>query len=248
MATKQDENGAKRNARSSTRSNSNSDLSLDSLRLLLSEQKNDIVQSVSGKIDEINVKVTELISKFNRLEDTVTEVCRRQDEQQKEIEQLKFMMSGLPRADNLVEEVQQRLARENNLIISGLQEKVSGSVEARALHDVNEFKRLCEAMEVPDVQMDKCFRIGAKRQDGDRLLKVCLKERGTRNSILGKAKTLRNSGKFGKVFVTPDRTLSERQTYKNLKTELLQRRAEGEEVVIYRGRIEAKSDLKNFHE
>ena len=90
MATNQEENGAKRNVRSSIRSNSNSDLSLDSLRLLLSEQKNDIVQSVSSKIDEINVKVTELISKFNRLEDTVTEVCRRQDEQQKEIEQFEM--------------------------------------------------------------------------------------------------------------------------------------------------------------
>lgn len=249
MSSNQDDNALnKRILRNTGRSNSNGDLSTDSLRVLLREQKDEIIQSVSHKVDELSLKVSELISKFNHLEDKVTLLCKRQDEQQVEIDNLKMLIGNVPDPEFLIQEIQQRVDRSNNLIVSGLQEKASGSVEDRTRHDLAEFQHLCEVIDVPEVKVEKCFRIGARRQDENRLLKVSLKERSDRNSILRKAKSLRNCGEFEKVYVTPDRTQSQRLMHKKMRLELKRRRDEGDEVVIYRGRIQSKSSLKNFRQ
>jgi hypothetical protein len=246
MTSTQDEGASKKTTRN-TRSNSNGDLTVDFLRVLLREQKEEIIRSLSSKVDELNVKVTELVSKIRRLEDTVALVCDKQEAQQAEINNLRGLVQSSTNVESLLDEMQQRSIRANNLIISGLPEKNSGSVEERNKHDLSEFERLSNFLKISGVKVTENFRIGGARQDGNRLLKVKLGDQTKTTQFLRKSRSLRNT-EFNKIFISPDRTPVQQSEYKELRRGLKERRDMGEDVVIYRGRIQEKSSLKNFRQ
>ena len=228
------------------RSNSNADsgITLETLKALLREQKEEIILSLSSKVDELNKKVTELVCKIGVLENTVTSLSKKQEEQQMHIDDLRASVLASP--EPLLEELQQRLSRANNLIIAGLPEKSTGTIEDRKKHDLHEFKRLSNFMEMPRVEITQCVRIGGRREDGIRLLKIRIADMNMRTQFLRRSKSLRNS-EFGKIFVNPDRTPSQQSAYKELQRELKERRDKGEDVVIYRDRIRPKDFRgKNF--
>ena len=245
MSSNPEENTSKRASRN-TRSNSLSDLTLDTLKTLLGEQKQEIILSLSSKVDELNSKVTDLISRIKHLENIVTSVSEKQEEQQEEIDNLKELVSSTANPESLLDEIQQRLSRANNVVVSGLPEKTSGSVVERTQQDLLQFKRLTEFLDISDVCVTHCTRVGGTRQDGNRLLKVKLMDPIQRAQLLRKSKSLRNT-EFGKVYINPDLTPTQQSKHKELRRELRERRQMGEDVVIYRGSIRPKSALKNFH-
>lgn len=233
-----------RNLRST--SNIDSGVTLDSLKALLREQKEQIIISLSTKVDELNMKVTDLVSKIDQLENSVTSLRKKQEEQQMQINKLRDFVQESP--EPLLDELQQRLIRANNLIISGLPEKDSGTVDERKKHDLQEFERLSKLMNMPRVVITQCTRIGGARGDSNRLLKIRLADQNTRVQLLGRSKSLRNT-EFDKVFLNPDRTPSQQSAYKELKRELKERRDMGEDVVIYRDQIRPKNfRAKNFRQ
>ena len=77
-----------------------------------------------------------------------------------------------------------------------------------------------------------------------RPVKVVLKDTDTKMRILRKARNLRKSDKFKKVGISADKTLKERQADKVLVDERNRRREEGEDVVIYRGKVVTKQSLE----
>ena len=152
-----------------------------------------------------------------------------------------------------VSEFQNRLSRSENIIIQGVPEAISGTLLERKSHDealVN--KIFCEIGVVPhDCQASTTctvdfHRIGKKRKDGSRLLKVKVKTREKKVEILRKAKSLRTSDSFKQVFIRPDLTPMQLEEDKRLRREVRERKLRGEDVLIVKGRVILRSDLQNF--
>lgn len=68
----------------------------------------------------------------------------------------------------------------------------------------------------------------------------------TKNNVLKKAKTLKNSSKYQRVYVNADLTPEQRKLNKDLRSELKRRKESGEDVVIYRNEIKTRQEIKNF--
>ena len=74
----------------------------------------------------------------------------------------------------------------------------------------------------------------------DRLLIITLETPSVKQELLRMARHLRDSEKWGNIFITPDLTPAERQAAKKLREELEARKKAGEaNLVIRRGKIVA---------
>ena len=100
---------------------------------------------------------------------------------------------------------------------------------------------------VGDLDPEEVTRIGRANSSGARLLRFKCESTIEKFDILKKAKDLRNHPEFKGVYINPDLTKSQRETHKALREKLKERRAAGEQVRIYRGRIVEKDTEKNFH-
>ena len=132
-------------------------------------------------------------------------------------------------------------------MIQGGPESDSGSLEDRARHDAARVDELLREIGASETNISNVRRVGRKRKDGSRLLLLRVADPDGRRRILSKSKSLRNSSSMSRVFVKPDLTPMQQAQEKKLRDELRDRRANGEDVVIFRGRIRTRSDLQNFH-
>ena len=101
---------------------------------------------------------------------------------------------------------------------------------------------------VIDVQLLECNRIGKPRRDGYRLLRVKFSTNSKKRECLQKSKCLRNKSQYVNVFIKPDLTPSQQKKDWELRMELKARRANNENVMISRGKIQTRSDTTDFHQ
>ena len=133
-----------------------------------------------------------------------------------------------------VRENNDKKGRENNIVISGIDEEAD---EEKEVEDLLTF--LGVAVEVNAIR-----RMGKeKKADRIRNVWVQLASKKERNSVLDKAKNLRNEDKWNAVYINRDMTEEERKEAYNLRVELRKKRREvreangSEEYIIFRGRV-----------
>ena len=137
---------------------------------------------------------------------------------------------------NLMEtlhEYNEREKRKMNLVVYGLPENG---------HAPTQLRNVCQALNIPKGQTEitNCTRLGLMNHTHNqkpRPLLITLKTITMKRDILSKAKTLRTSVQFNKVFIAPDMTPAEREQNRRLTAELKQRRQQGEYVIIKRGEV-----------
>ena len=95
---------------------------------------------------------------------------------------------------------------------------------------------------VDDLEVTDVSRIGQAHESRPRLLRFKCNDRGSRMSLLRKAKELRNTSEHRGVYVNPDQTKRQRELSKALRNELRARRDLGEDVVIRHGKIVSKAE------
>lgn len=227
-----------------TRSGSSSDITLDAIRILINESNKEVKEFLSSKIESVCVKVSLLTSKITDLEETITCLRKANESQQREIDLLKESMKNFD-PEMLLKECEQRQYRSSNILVFGLPEKTTGSLQERKEFDENEMEKLIEFLKLEEVEIEKCHRIGKPIRDGQRMLKMRVESVDTKKEILRKSKLLKDSP-FSNVFLRPDLTPLQQEARKRIQKELKERRESGEDVVIYKGRIQKKSDLPNF--
>ena len=105
--------------------------------------------------------------------------------------------------------------RSKNVVISGLDEQDSESIE----------KRVAEIFEAVDEkpQLETVSRVGKKTADNNRPVIVQFRSDSTTTGILRKSQTLRNTENFRKVFVSPDRSIIQRNKHQQLVAEMKKR-------------------------
>lgn len=106
--------------------------------------------------------------------------------------------------------------RSRNLVIYGVQE-TSGEVLSEKSSEI-----FLEIGEKPAVK-DSC-RIGVKRGEAPRPVKLSMSSSDVVQQILRKARLLREKKGYSTVYICPDRTVEERMAYKKLLVELKSKR------------------------
>ena len=124
--------------------------------------------------------------------------------------------------------------RSKNVLIFGLDEQDSESIEERVaeiFEAVNEKPR-----------PDTVTRVGNKTTDNNRPVIVKFSSASIAMGILRKSQTLRSTEKFKKVFVSPDRSILQRNKHRQLVTELKRRAGEdkGRRYYIRDGQIQSE--------
>ena len=84
------------------------------------------------------------------------------------------------------------------------------------------------------------------RDDGKQLLKVELSSRGEKRDILRRSRHLKK-GKFSSIFISEDLTPRQQEQIRIMRRELKLRRENGENVVIFKGKVTPMVDVKHFH-
>ena len=107
---------------------------------------------------------------------------------------------------------------------------------------------IMDELHVSNPDLSEFRRVGKKPKFGPRLLKVRVNNVQKKSEILSKSRLLRNSKRFKKVYVRPDRTPMQQEHDKQLNAELYARRQDGEDVILFKGRVIARSDMQNFHQ
>ena len=69
-------------------------------------------------------------------------------------------------------------------------------------------------------------RVGEKNLEGKQLLIVFFENKTDRETVLKKAKNLKGISKYEKIYINPDRTKSEQESFKRLLAKLKKKRAE----------------------
>ena len=137
--------------------------------------------------------------------------------------------------------------KKNNLIIYGLEEGKDANEEKNNENDSNQIKEVFKHVN-PDITSDKIVkvqRIGFKKADKTRPVKVVMKSEESKLSILKNARKLKESENFSKVGISYDKTRNQQEEYRKMKSEVDEKnKASGKkEYVIFRNKVTKASDI-----
>ena len=210
------------------------------------ELKSEIVSSLKEGFNSIGDRLENLELRIGNLESSIESFRRVQKKQEKEINEIKQSLSEIRVSKSeILDEIEDREKRRNNVIIFGLPECNEGTVSKRKKYDETLVKEVFEAIGCDDIDTETIFRLG--RNIGKmRPVKVTLRNRISKAEIMRKARDLRTSDKYKKVFISNDKTKMQQTEWSDLRRELLHRRETDEDVVIYNGKVTQRSSLKNF--
>lgn len=149
--------------------------------------------------------------------------------------------------NEMMNEMEQRQLRRMNVIIAGIEESCTGNIEERKAADEREVFNIFRELNAETADIASMRRIGRPGAQSARLLHIRLRNFETRTLILRNAKQLKHSHAHKKVYVNKDLTQQQQKEQRALRQELEERRKRGEDVVIFRNEVKAKSELKNFH-
>ena len=225
-----------RNLRSNSIPNTSADsVTLPQIESLLERMKREIVDMLKNEVDKQTVLVKALLKQ-------VEELSAKNAVLEKKC--IKLEENMVKTSTVILEEINDRDRRRKNLVISGIAESTSGSIEEKN-RDKERVNCLLKELSIDgDEILRRIHRIGKQVEGRDRLLRVVCCDEESKIGVLRQAKLLRNTS-FKKVYINPDLTKTQREERKRLREELKRRKDVGEDVTIRYGRIVAASD-RNF--
>jgi hypothetical protein len=140
--------------------------------------------------------------------------------------------------------------RQNNTVLFNVPECDEKGQGKASKHDQAEITKILSLV-YPDLDQatiieQNVSRLGRRREPSDsvpnpkpRPVKVVLDDSACRSNILRKAWRLKDSETYKKVGIAGDKTLEERKAEKVVRSEFHQRKQNGEDVVIFKGKVVA---------
>jgi hypothetical protein len=221
---------------------------LGDIREMLNNIKEEILTSVKEDLRKIENHLESLDSRIVNLEHIFGKLKNSQEKQQLEINELKsFVLQSEISKTELLNEVDDRVSRRNNIIVFGLLEDENGSSKDRASSDKEHTEEVFRVLGVEDLKISDTWRLGKKCDGKIRPLKVTLQDSILKKALVQKSRFLRKNTKFKNVYIDYDKTKFQQSEWNHLRRELNKRRESGEDVVIYNGSIHPRASLKNFH-
>ena len=187
----------------------------------------ELFNSFEEKFDYIKEIDTEAISMISKnVTDTTRQIIEDNSRVRKPVQQKNIQ-------ERKSEEEKER--KKNNLVIYNVTESGQNEVGKRIEDDIMICEEILSELEVGNVFIEKVVRLG--KNDNSKIRPVLMRLRNEKEkwNILGRAKQLKNSEKYKGVYITRDMTEKEREEDKILRTELKERRDNGEDVQIKNG-------------
>lgn len=197
-------------------------------------------------------KYKDLKSENRKLREEVKELHRENKELKDRMEAIEEKVENFDGGANIVERVKQEVlasikemedkkARQNNLILFGVPESTKLTGTEREDDDTKMCKNIFEERLMCESSIEKTIRIGnpnnnndgnnnQRKSDKPRLLLVRLADKQQKYEILKNARKLAsdNSEMFRRIYIGPDQTVAEREENRKLREELRRRREEGQ--------------------
>lgn len=141
----------------------------------------------------------------------------------------------------------EKSSKKDKLVLFGLRESKSGSIEQRRLDDQGQVKEMADMLGVPDGDIQSVFRDGMPRKDGtNRPIKIKFAYKEPRIMFLTKLHTLqKEKAAWEKIWVRPDLSYMERQSDERLRKKLEEIRLRHKDVKIRNGGFVIKIDDKH---
>jgi len=223
-----------------TRSGSNAQITYQDMKALIENLRTDL----TSKIVMVNDKIDELFQRAVESEERVRVLEERCNALWTNLAQRNTNPDL--HSEEMLREVEERHRRRKYLVISGIPEQVTGSVEERREADIKAIEDVSRFLGFKDLVPMECSRIGNIRQARHRLLRFKCKTEDKKRSFLSAARNLRSSPDYKNVFVNPDETFVQRKRGREMRQELRRRREAGERVIIRRGQIIEEPRKQNF--
>lgn len=228
------------------RSNSQSDLTLSNIKVLIDASKDEIINSVRAEMLILKESISSLSSRVDELE-----------RENKALKHQHQILLKQPNTDSmafegacsgLVDELQQRERRKLNLVVFGMAEPVSGSVDDRKSVEKKKCHELFEAIGMSSCLIKDVSRIGKLVDGRNRILRVTVDTEDNKHFIISHSKNLRHKEQFKGVYVKPDLTQFQRKLDFELRKELKNSRSvhPDKDFIIYRGKIVERSSIQGF--
>ena len=139
----------------------------------------------------------------------------------------------------MIEEIEKE-SKKKNIVMFNLPESTKEVALNRYQEDMDRCGKIfTRELEIQDLTVEKIIRLGKKKDNGNRPLLIKLGSETDRNTVLSKAKKLRYSEEFVRVYLAKDMTEMEREKDKKLRQELIEKRRKKEDgwYVIRRGKV-----------
>lgn len=216
----------------STRSNSNNNtaITLTDIKTLI--EGSDILNALKEGIEDVKKTLTALTKRVDLIDNRTTALEQKLRDLQHQQE-------------NIFSEIEERDRRKTNIVISGIAEKVDGTLEDRREWDKSEAESVFRDLgQFVEGSISNVFRIGKLSSTKPRLMRIVCSDVKIKRDVLRQAKNLRSMPRHKTVYVNPDMTPMEQSENKRLRDEFQRRRNLGEDIIIRRGKIIPK---ENFH-
>lgn len=209
------------------------------------------IQSLKDEFEGFRLCVASLEAKVDRFESALSSLAQQHSDCANDVKNIKsdidtLKNSQLSLASSILQEVEQRERRRNNVMIFGLPEKTNGSLSERQQFDVAQISDLFGEVGLSGEKPEQSRRVGRMIDGRARPLKVKMEVHEDKQRILRCRKNLRDSSSYKHVFITNDETKMQQEEMRKLRLELKRRRALGEDVVIFNHQIRSKDSLSNF--
>lgn len=211
--------------------------------------KKEIITKVETEISSVKTCLNSLSFQMKSLESKITSLQNKTEQHDEEIQRINTSVENVKNelSSSIIEEVIQRVQRQQNLMISGLPETSVGSLEERDASDRRAMTEVIGAVGLRhDAHSFRLTRVGKPRSNRPRLLKVECQNPGIKNEILQRAKVLRKSSNFKNVYINEDRTIQQQNEWRQIRQKLKQRKDLGDDVVIYRNKIMLREEVQGF--
>ena len=213
---------------------------------LFEKLKKEITIVIQNEFRSVSEKLSSLEKKMDNIEHTVILLRNKQEVQEKEVVRLSQELHCLQRdlPDELMHEIELRMKKRKNVIVSGIPESRAGNVDERKNCDEREMMKLFDTIDLTP-NISDVIRLGKISERGHRILRVTFAKEEERNHVLRRARLLSKYNDYKNVYLQPDRTPYELQQHSKLRQELKERRDSGEDVIIYKNQIINRNDVNN---
>ncbi|MES9905328.1 MAG: PHD finger domain-containing protein [Sedimenticola sp.] len=140
--------------------------------------------------------------------------------------------------DKKIKEYEDQQYRATNVIVYNLPEFKSMNPETRRAADIENFLKLANEINVPEVTIKTAIRLGQRAEGRDRPLKIVIDNKQHRKMLLVNSKNIATKAtEFKKAVIARDLTPKQREESRKLRAELQLRRNAGEIVTIRQGKV-----------
>ena len=180
------------------RSNSQTDLTINNIKVLIDASKNEIISCMRSEIQILKESISSLTSRVEKLEEENANLKKKNERFLNQSHSEPSSVENL--CSEMMDEMQQRERRKLNLVIVGAPEPSTGSVAERRTADKEQCSELFSTIGLSQCNIKDVSRIGKITPERRRLLRVTMCHEEDKRYLIAHSKHLRQVAKFKKMY------------------------------------------------